>query len=550
MVEQPSAEDFQDQTEELFENLFIDVIDATLLTQARLDSTRRTEPPVTYSIPRVTADVEFQLETKTRGRIALFFSGKKRVDLHHHKLKFVLNSSPSPPEIPEIPPSGQAPPLQLIEPPFIVGQSGGAESRGLSEDDLRQLLIEVFRRPDDRVKVALPGNQDNHKKKLSGEANKMEEVHAEPSSDRGILYFELPTSPPSYLVVRLAGKSAKDGLYIVSPEQRPSVEVFSYIGDGEKDIAYPPLHQLVLAIRGWLRGAATTTRPAPKGFGQSFGIGSLHAFVRFLYEDYFHGLQSLAAQPVVGRFPYPTYYDLTEMEAELSYTVPSGDSASSELEIGARTSASDSPDSQAYQFIESRALVRIERSKQQAIMKLELLAPEFVLVGQKRDTFVEWAENSAMEIAGRLAKHEAKTTGSKEPQPVAKYEAFLHDPDAQEGVVVLLAYKGKRPSNQFLVIWPESGEDNARDFVFSCELDVKRERLKVTNVVMCVEDRLDQAESLGAEPDAETEAETGAESGAESDAQPDAEENDLTGKEYKAFHKFFRAVNAWRIRSR
>ena len=95
--------------------------------------------------------------------------------------------------------------------------------------------------------------------------------------------------------------------------------------------------------------------------------------------------------------------------------------------------------------------------------------------------------------------------------------------------MVLLAYKGKRPSSQFLVAWPASGEEGARDFVFSCKLVAKGKRLKVTNVVMCVEDELDQAGLHGAEADESNDALVKL-------LQRNIDDDDLSGKEYKAFH--------------
>ena len=539
MAGQTATEGFQTQ----IEDLFVDVVDAALLAQGELDAARRSQPPDLYSIPRVSANVEFQLTTKTGGRVAIIFPAKKRADLHRHNLGFVLTSSPSPPEIPAKIFSAGQPPLELVEPPFMVGQQRSGGTEGVSENELRLLLVDVFRQPGERARVALPGKQSRHKNNLSGEADKIERALAKPAPSHGMLYFELATSPRAYLVVRLADKSRKDGLYVVSPGQNPVVEVFSYAGDGRKDVAYPPLHRLLLAIRGWLRGAKPSTRPAPKDFGQNFGIAGLQGFVRFLYEGYFDGLQHLASQLADARSPYPTYYDLTKMEAEISYSVPSEDAANRELEIAGRPSTGNGAGSQDYEFIESSAVVKIERSGEQATVRLELLAPEFVLIGKKRQAFVDLAEENAAEIARTIAGHAVKTTGPEGPPPVEKYEAFLKDPDAQDGVVVLLAYKGKRPSNQFLVAWPASGEEGARDFVFSCKLVAKGKHLKVTNVVMCVEDELDQAGLHGVEADESNDALVKL-------LQRNIDDDDLSGKEYKAFHDFFHAVNVWRIRSR
>ena len=73
MAGQTATEGFQTQ----IEDLFVDVVDAALLAQGKLDAGRRSQPPDSYSIPRVSANVEFQLTTKTGGRVAIFFPVEK-----------------------------------------------------------------------------------------------------------------------------------------------------------------------------------------------------------------------------------------------------------------------------------------------------------------------------------------------------------------------------------------------------------------------------------------------------------------------------------------
>ena len=523
------------ESERVFKDLFVNVVEATSETQEFLTAASLSGLAAPYQIPRVGVEAAFELEIRSNKTRFFFFREKSRRS-HTHRLRFSLVATPDPP--PLILSAAARPKLILVEPPFLVSAlaSQGADQWG--QIRLLRFLIS-------KLELGPPGLRfepdESHKKRknLHKEVRKLQEELAKTgkrNGERRMLFFDLGTTPPSYLAVRLADDRKKDGLFRIAPDREPAVAVYSFQDDGLKDIAYEPLHALVLTMRGWLQGAPSQARDAPSGLDTSFGIGQLSDFVEFLAEDYSGGIEFLSRKAADVRSGFPVYYDLVGVEAELGYSVQSGKLAFDKRTAPDGSSASEVPPEEDYRLIESRARVRVERTDRTVDFVLELLSPEFILTGGKLRTFVRAAreKKNAEKITAKFARNEAAQFGGNERDPgvAGKYRRSLEDREREQDVVVLLAYKGEVPSNSFLVIWPGFQDSEERDFAFSCKLEAGA--LRDVRVLMNLRERLVAGKTV---------------SGASDESSVSQEDGALTGKEYKAFHRFFGAVLTWQHRT-
>jgi hypothetical protein len=472
-----------------------------------------------YSIPRTTLKLRFGLKIDKQEKwLMLIPKGETQRELHTHSLSFAVDAVPEPPAaLSNESLEGDSSPLSfyLNEPYFLLSP----EQEATLIEQLFTAL--VFEQPEKwQSFLPQPLNQDQ----FHSEVNKIKTALDQPDAETGMVFFRLGTRPTSYLIVRVTDKSKHDSLFVLTPEKLPLLKIYSIEGDGTNKINYGPLHLLALTIRRWVKGeAASTATIYPENVPLRYGLQYLQPFAVSLRQGYLNGLRYLSTQ--TSRKGWPVWYDFTNVNAKVSYSVQyedSGDPQAStepQFNFDVRTTVDNQPFDQdeQYKLIESRVLIRIRRTEGFPRVELDLAAPEFALSGDARENFLELAKESAQEIGEKFGKDDDETR--------QMYEDFIKNPVYRLGVVVLLSYRGKMPKEEFLVVWPGEYSSRARDFVFTCQR--KDNKLEIDPVMRLEDDVKDVQLSA---PEGST------------------PETPLSGEQYQAFHNFFHAVRIWRAR--
>src|SRR5262249_25743118 len=142
----------------------------------------------------------------------------------------------------------------------------------------------------------------------------------------------------------------------------------------------------------------------------------------------------------------PTWFDLIEAEAELSYSVLYGDDETASFDFTRRLAPSGVAPSDRYELIRSHATLRAHSAGAKPPLEIAMAAPEFALSGRARARFLELVAPSARDIAAVFAKARGLREGGTEFRAEQQnYLTFLADREAQREVVVFLSYKGKTP---------------------------------------------------------------------------------------------------------
>ncbi|HEX8149841.1 MAG TPA: hypothetical protein VF591_21855 [Pyrinomonadaceae bacterium] len=517
--------------------LFADTARAAVRTQSALDAYAEQTAQAgagradgfntLHAIPRVVVGLDFGLQAVNQRRVLLpFWRADKRRQLHEHHMEFSVVATPEPPPPPARVAAGGdllPPALQLIQPHFIVPK---AQHESLIDRLVAAMLDEQ------RWDFAVPpGEKKPNKEKVVKEAGRIRPQDGDPPEDdpeRGMIVLQLEQAPPSYLLVRVTKKEEKDGLFVLAPTRTPEVMIYSFEGDGVDKIVYEPLHGLALAIRSWLAGApplrlSYRLSDAPAS-PTELGVMALKEFADQMAGGYVAAVEILSRQePPSGLNTFlPSYFDVADAKAELRYSVyfneptrrlefsfgprmrPDGQSADSELGV-----------------VESRAAVRVYRVDNLPRVDLELVAPEFVLSGAGRRLAMAGIDRSKSDVAGKF--------NAINPE---SYLQFLVGDTFRAGAVFFLSYEGNVPEPKLLVVWPAFYAGEARDFVFTCELEGDdAETVKLVNVerVLALEEDIE----VGAFAP-----------GAQAAAAPPV----LSKEKYKPFHNFFHAVRIWSFR--
>jgi len=448
------------------------------------------------SVPRVDVEMVFGIKTENGTRTKLFLWEKDRDGMaaRQHLLRFALVASPDAPDARTL---SDAIVTRILEPPFLVPEN----ERVTAIDQLT-------------VALRAAALRDKKPDKFNDEIAKLEK-----DANRVICLRLSPATPPAILIVRVGNKGVEgDGVFVLTKDPVPAVQPYSWAGDNEDDVDLAPLNWLARTIRNWLLHPHSNeqTRPDLPGVG---GFGTLEQFLDFLREGYDYASHELTGAEIWATGSEPHYYDLTDVEAELSYSV-SGAPDKKTVEF---TTSEGRP----YSLLESRVKVMIVRDTETRL-RVDLLAPEFVLQGEKLRRFTRAAakgiDDRSSELLDKLASGDRANADL--------YPVFLKDPALACGAVCLLSYEGDMPTPHFLVVWPGP---YGRDFMFVCRFDEDSDEITNVKVLLRLGDKIDENKKLP-----------------KSTAAPDATavgEGALSGREYKAFHNFFHAVEIWRART-
>lgn len=508
--------------------LFLWGAEAVLRTQLELDARlallSATRPPQQlaaeshYAIPRTVIELSFGLQAGSRGPVILpFLRGDEKRELHEHRMRFSIISVPEqPPPLPRgAMDAAVEPTFQLIQPHFFVPL--------FHQPALKQRLINALKSK--RWSFALPKGSE-----MPDEADVWDEADAIDKADgkdpeRGLVMFQLDSRPVSYLIVRVTDKSKKDGVFVLTPDGQPEVMIYSFEDDGVDNIVYQPLHDFARTVRRWLGGADAARvdfRLEEFTATAELGISALARFASEMAQGFTAGLEFLSGTQWTQPLPQlPTFYDISDVEAELGYSVYFNNAAQKmEFSFGQRVSPEGEETLDEIGVIESRARVRAYRLENLPRVEIELATPEFVLSGRARQLFMSAAERNAPAIAALFGKEEAEL-----------YLQLLRSEMRQRGAVIFLAYAGKTPEQKFLIIWPGAYRGEERDFVFTCELkgdDQDQPTLENISKVMGLDEDL---EDVFIDFDAQAPHLT-----------------DLSQDQYTPFHNFFHAARIWRFR--
>jgi hypothetical protein len=441
------------------------------------------------SVPRVDVEIAFGLDTGTRTRL-FFWKKRDGVEARQHLLRFALVASPDAPDARTLRGAIRA---RILEPPFLVPEN----ERVAAVEQLRAAL-----------RARDPG-------KFKGELLQLDE-HA----SRLICLRLEPAPAPALLIVRVGDKLKGDGVFVLTEGPVPAVEAYSWEGDNADAVALAPLNWLSRTIRNWLLDPHSNeqTRPALPAVG---GFDTLTQFVEFLRAGYDDASRELADSEIWAGGSEPHYYDLTEVEAELSYSV-SGTPGEKTVEF---TRSEGRP----YSLLESKVKVTVVRDTETSL-RVDLLAPEFVLQGEKLRRFTRAVAKGVNDRSSKLLRELA----SGDRRYAELYPVFLKDPALACGAVCLLSYEGDTPTPNFLVIWPGP---YGRDFIFVCGFDEVNDEITNVKVLLRLGDDIDERTALAKLTDTALDLPGASGKGA------------LSGREYQAFHNFFHAVEIWRART-
>jgi hypothetical protein len=543
----------------VLEDIFSQAAKAVILAQKQLDgelgkdylaSCELASHRMLYSIPRteITFGFGLALDQATKKFALLPWRKNSRQEqLHTHKLRFDLDAVPDPPKrpAPATPASVTTPlPFNVREPYFLLSPQ--------DETGLRQKLISALKSDlPYRWSSAVPdpgsagGVKQLTQDEVRAEAAAIDKVSAPPTplekpKEVGMVYFRYAQQSDSYLIVRVTEKSRNDSVFVLADGPVPHARIYSLDGDDTNQMSYEPLHDLAMTVRSWLLGQLPGT-PFPASGEllvgdalQQLGLQYLQPFALSLRAGYARCIAELSGEQVGQTSDtlmqpddgpsFPTFYDLTNVSAELSYSVAYNHDTpqfnfAARTTIDGQTFKEPTDQTNEYKLIESRVLIRASNENGHPRVDIELATPEFVLAEASRAAFLNLVAKSTVKISEEFGNNQV----TKE-----EYRAFLEDKSRQPGVVALLAYKGKVPKEEFLVIWPGSYRGQALDFVFTCKR--KDDQLDDIKALMRLDQNLAGIE-LGVPANDQL-----------ADAAPFAE------KQYQAFHNFFHAVRIWRAR--
>lgn len=505
-------------------SLFLQTAKAVVVTQEKLEqqlvqtSNPSKVPQPSYSIPRTGLEFNFGLDLSAAGKVIIpfFKSDKGRLERHGHKLSFSVIAVPEPPPAPDsssaLPSDGI--PIRVVQPHFLVTPR--------EQDELcRQLAAAMT---GGKWDFAFPEHGEKPDQTMvNKEAARVLQALTPDNPQRGMVVLKLDTAVPSYLIVRVTDKSKKDGLFVLTTEPEPVAMIYSFENDDVDNIRYAALHEMARTIRHWLAGTPPvllaqplSTQTPDGGSIAALGLVALDEFTRNLRDGYVASLRYLSEHnpPANSAKSLPSYYDVTDVAAKLSYSVYYDDEAKRlRFSFGTFKAPDGTETDDEISVIESRVSIRAYRSNDAPQIEINLEAPEFALTGEARQIVVDAI--SEKESAVNIAR------AFNEDDPDV-YLQFLENEIYERGALVLLSYKGEVPKQKFLVVWPALYKGQPRDFVFICELKNGKVSEDSIEPVMHLEQDLDpEGFGIGVE---------------------------ITGTQYQPFHNVFHAIRMWSSR--
>lgn len=457
---------------EQLKSLFLQTAKAVVVTQQKLDresvqpigpNNTPQFPPSSYSIPRAELEMKFGLDVDATRKV-IFKSDKGGLERHGHNLSFSVIAVPQPPPAPglsTILPSLPIP-IRVVQPHFLVSPA--------AQNELCKQLAAAM--SGGKWDFAFPQHGKKPEQEMvDDEAERILKALTPDDPQLGMVVLKLDTPILSYLIVRVTNKSEKDGLFVLTTEPEPEAMIYSFKDDGVNMIRYAALHAMALSIRRWLTGAPpiqlrSPLSPSPPDDSSiaAMGLVALDEFTQNLRDGYVFGLKFLSEQnvPANSGKALPSYYDLTNVAAELTYSVYYDDEAKRlRFSFGSFKAPDGTDTNDEVSVIESRVSIRAYRFNDAPQVEVELEAPEFALTGEARQIVLKaiQQEESAANIARAFNKDEPDA-----------YLQFLKNETSRSGALVLLSYKGELPKQKFLIVWPALYRGQPRDFVFICEL--------------------------------------------------------------------------------
>lgn len=517
--------------------LFSEAAVALRATQQSLEAVRMPVPRadsrdvLTYSVPRADFEFKAQLQKQTNKVVLVFFKKKGRAEVDSHGTRFALVAVPDAPQPPgpanrlprpqlapgsSAPPSVPLPPFEFTQPPFLL-------TTPEEEVVCRELAALLKKAKFGDFVDKLPPNHPVSEEDVNAEGLLLGGVCGKPPDatveyQPGPVFFRLDETSPATLVVNATANAENVGIYVYRPGASPPATVYSVFNDDTSEVSYEPIQLLLEALRGG-RGGAAARGESHAGVDPQLGLRFLPRVAHAVWNGYIDALNHLlpptpsppaASPPGEAR---RSFYDLPGVEARLSYRVallPASDEPG-EVE------KDDDEHARENHVIETRARVRVERRAGRLACVMSLDAAEFVLSGAARDFMVELIREE--EQSSKIAEE----FDSDLPDP---YLLALRGDGLRRDGLILLTWSGdKIPKPFFLVVCRGTMGRVAQDFVFECELEVKRKGNNLKNID--VVRRLQQGVQLvGGQP-----------------VWPP-----IKLGEYKHWHDFFKAVRRWRTR--
>lgn len=397
---------------EQFDRLFLDTASAVGAAQAALDMRHINAGEFAYALSATTVETEFGVSEEH-----VAFWGRRRKFELSEALQFSVVAVPDPPPCPlssDFPPS-----VTVRRPLFLVDDTKRREVVQIVLKDLKNNSVES----------RVPGGERIDPDDLIDECDAIQDALGsveDPNLDEsvGVVVLRLAWFEEAYLIVRIGHH--RDGLHIVKRTGAGwtttvySVRAFKHTSTL---LYYEPLYRTVESLRaGELAPETSASKlPARQGFIVTQPCVSL-----------IWAAQQKARKALCSRTTEISQFDLRDVEATLRYSVR----------------PSDGEDEDA---VRVRSQVRVEFSD--ARVGFSVVNPEFVLATEGRESVLSLLRAEALEFCKQLA-----------PDFPTRYQNILGVSKAPSRALALLAYHGKRPLHQFLLVWPAPG---GGDFAFS-----------------------------------------------------------------------------------
>ncbi len=434
-----------------------------------------------YSFPRAAFAIESAIVMDKK---RVLFKRRSRASTLSHRLSFDLIAVPEPPARPTL-----APTLELAEPALLLSRK--------DEQQLLTMLLDGLRNPTGWWIV----DQATTSRLLTEDPGLKDTIRRLADQLKPDLLVFLRLTRGRYLAARVQGmgkrgeKGKRDSLFVIDPEGVPPVTLYTFPGDPFRNrVSYRPFHSLAATARSWLKGELADCR-SPWQPSDSLGFEALEGFVQSLARAYTKNLETLAGQE--DNSPLPSFYDLANVEATLSFSVETSDG---QISFRERFEAEDKI---AERAATSRVALRAGRRQGRPEIFIELERIEFLPRGSTREALIDQLLAFRNQIALRL--------------DVANQERYLdlfEDPEHRRGAVVFRSLQIRKIGEELVVVWPGRLGSQHRDFVFACERT--GDKIHHISKIMTLEENLDDVTI------------------------------DLAS--FGAFHRFFVAVRLWRDR--
>ncbi len=436
-----------------------------------------------YALPRATFEIESAMVVD-RKRVRFTRRGERQT--LRHRLGFQLIAVPEPP-----PEFAAEPRVELEEPAFLPTT---AQERGLFASLIQDLEA------DDGWQLV---DQATTHRVLAEEPRLRVHVRRLAASLQleRVVFFRLMGG--DFLAAGIESvdlekkKNRVDSLFVITPDTAPRVTIHAFPGSPLGDrVAYQPLHRLALTIRHWLAGFLRDQR-SPWDHSRRPGFEELDAFVDNLTRAYGRNLERLAKQRDTSALP--SFYDLTGVEAHLSFSIETTVGRVSFQQLLEPTTDREPADTSAT----SRIALRCERRAGHPTVTVSLEEIEFLPQAEMRDALIDWLLEHRTEIARQLDRRRP-----------GRYLRYLEDPERRRVAVIFRTYRTRRGEQLLVVVWPGETGQRIRDFVFAVEK--RGEEIGEIEDLMGIGDEL-----------------------------PDIT---LDHDQFSALHRFFAAMRLWRNR--